>query len=157
MLSNLLQKISYGLIIITMILMSVIYMMQVIFRYVLKLPLAWTGEISVLAMLWLAFVGPTVLVKSNGFISVSLLRLKGRVKIVISILLDAVLSIILGLLTYYALFLAVKFKGDILPATGLPRAVVYLALFFGALLMLLCFVEKTVSSIKELGSGEERE
>jgi TRAP-type C4-dicarboxylate transport system permease small subunit len=156
-LSSFLQKISYGLIIITMILMSVIYFMQVIFRYVLKLPLAWTGEISVLAMLWLAFVGPTVLVKSNGFISVTLLKLKGRGKKVVSIVLDAVVLIILGLLTYYSLLLAIKFKGDILPATGLPRAVVYLALFFGALLMLLCFVEKTISSIKKLVSGEEGE
>lgn len=157
MLSNLLQKISYSLIVVTMVIMSVIYFMQVIFRYVLKLPLAWTGEISVLAMLWLAFVGPAVLVKSEGFISVPLLKLKGKVRKVVSIFLDTVVSLILGLLTYYSWLLAAKFKGDILPATGLPRAVIYLALFFGALFMLLCFVDKIQSSIKKLVSREEVE
>ena len=155
--SNLLQKISYGLIIVTMIIMSVIYFMQVIFRYVLKIPLAWTGEISVLAMLWLAFVGPAVLVKSDGFISVPLLKPKGKAKEVVSIVLDAVVSLILGLLSYYSLVLALKFKGDILPATELPRAIVYLALFSGALVMLVCFVEKILSTIKRLVRGEEVE
>jgi C4-dicarboxylate transporter DctQ subunit len=140
-----------------MAIMSVIYFMQVIFRYVLKLPLAWTGEISVLAMLWLAFVGPAVLVKSEGFISVPLLKAKGKAKRVVSIVLDSVVSLILGLLTYYSLVLALKFKGNILPATSLPRAVVYLALFSGALVMLLCFVEKILSSIKKLVSGGEVE
>ena len=154
---NLLQKISYGLIVITMVIMSVIYFMQVIFRYVLKLPLAWTGEISVLAMLWLAFVGPAVLVKSEGFISVPLLRPKGKAKRVVSIVLDSVVALILGLLTYYSLVLAGKFKGNILPATGLPRAVVYLALFSGSLIMLLFFVEKILSTIKKLVSVEEVE
>jgi len=156
-LGNLLQKISYGLIVITMVIMSVIYFMQVIFRYVLKLPLAWTGEISVLAMLWLAFVGPAVLVKSEGFISVPLLRPKGKAKRVVSIVLDSVVALILGLLTYYSLVLAGKFKGNILPATGLPRAVVYLALFSGSLIMLLFFVEKILSTIKKLVSVEEVE
>ena len=157
MLSNLLQKISYGLIVVTMVIMSVIYFMQVIFRYVLKLPLAWTGEVSVLAMLWLAFVGPAVLVKSEGFISVPLLKPKGKAKRVVSIVLDSVVALILGLLTYYSLVLALKFKGNILPATGLPRTVVYLALFSGALIMLLCFVEKILSTIKKLVSVEEVE
>ena len=78
MLNNVLGKISYGLIVITMVIMSVLYFLQVIFRYVAKLPLAWTGEVSVLGMLWLAFVGPAVLIKNEGFISVPLLKLKGR-------------------------------------------------------------------------------
>ena len=154
MLSNLLQKISYGLIVITMVIMSVLYFIQVIFRYVLKLPLAWTGEVSVLAMLWLAFVGPAVLVKSEGFISVPLLKLKGKAGRVVSIFLDIVVSVILGLLAYYSLLLALKFKGVVLPATSLPRAVVYLAIFSGALVMLLCFIEKILSSIKKFASGE---
>ena len=157
MLGNLLQKFSYGLIVVTMATMSVIYFMQVIFRYVLKLPLAWTGEISVLAMLWLAFVGPAVLVKSEGFISVPLLKPKGKAKRVVSIVLDSIVALILGLLTYYSLVLALKFKGTILPATSLPRAVVYLALFSGTLIMLLCFVQKILSTIKKLVSGEEVE
>jgi TRAP-type transport system small permease protein len=153
-LGNLLQKISYGLIVITMAIMSVLYFMQVIFRYILKLPLAWTGEVSVLAMLWLAFVGPAVLVKNEGFISVSLLKLKGKAGKVIAIFLDIAVSVILGLLAYYSLLLALKFKGVVLPATGLPRAVVYSAVFAGALVMFLCFTEKIVSSIKRLAAGE---
>ena len=154
MLINLLQKISYGLVVITMVIMSVLYFLQVIFRYVLKLPLAWIGEVSVLAMLWLAFVGPAVLIKSEGFISVPLLKLKGKAGRVVTIFLDIIVSVILGLLAYYSLILSVKFKGVILPATSLPRAVVYLAIFAGALVMLLCFIEKILSSVKRLASGE---
>jgi len=153
-LGNLLQKISYGLIVITMAIMSVLYFMQVIFRYILKLPLAWTGEVSVLAMLWLAFVGPAVLVKNEGFISVPLLKLRGKAGKVIAISLDIVVSVILGLLAYYSLLLVLKFKGVVLPATGLSRAVVYSAVFAGALVMFLCFAEKIVSSIKRLAAGE---
>jgi TRAP-type C4-dicarboxylate transport system permease small subunit len=137
-----------------MVIMSVLYFLQVIFRYVAKLPLAWTGEVSVLGMLWLAFVGPAVLIKNEGFISVPLLKLKGRAGGVVAISLDIVVSVILGLLAYYSLILSVKFKGVILPATSLPRTVVYFAIFAGALVMLLCFVEKIVSSIKKLASGE---
>lgn len=148
--SRLLEKISYGLIVAAMLVMSVLYFVQVVFRYVLKLPLAWTGEVSVLAMLWLTFVGSAVLVRSEGFVSVPLLKLEGKAKTVASIFLDIFVTLILGLLTYYAAFLALQSSGDVLPATGLPRALVYLAILSGALIMLLCFAEKVLSSVRKL-------
>jgi TRAP-type transport system small permease protein len=154
-LRNLLEKISYGVIVAAMLVMSVLYFAQVIFRYVLELPLAWTGEVSVLAMLWLTFVGSAALVRSEGFVSVPLLKLKGKTKVVVSLVTDAFAAVILGTLIYYAAFLAFEFREDTLPATGFSRALVYLAIFCGASLMLLCFLQKAWSSIGKLASRGE--
>ena len=151
--SRLLERISYGLIVVAMLVMSGLYFVQVIFRYVLELPLAWAGEASVLAMLWLTFVGSAVLVRREGFVSVPLLRLEGKAKTVASIVLDTFVALMLGLLTYYAAYLALQSSGEVLPATGLPRALVYLAILCGAVIMLLCFVEKIIFSVRKLASA----
>ena len=152
---NLPEKIAYGVIVAAMLVMSVLYFAQVVFRYVLKLPLAWTGEVSVLAMLWLTFVGSAALVRSEGFVSVSLLTLKGKARVVVSILADAFALVILGVLIYYSAFLAFEFREDALPATGFSRALVYLSIFCGTVLMLLCFLQKVWSSIRKLVSRGE--
>jgi TRAP-type C4-dicarboxylate transport system permease small subunit len=152
---NLLEKISYGVIVAAMLVMCVLYFAQVIFRYVLELPLAWTGEVSVLAMLWLTFVGSAALVRSEGFVSVPLLKLRGKTKIAVSLVADIFAAVILSVLVYYSGFLAFTFREDILPATGFSRALVYLAICCGALLMLLCFVHKAWTSVRTLVSTEE--
>ncbi|HUF21698.1 MAG TPA: TRAP transporter small permease subunit [Burkholderiales bacterium] len=150
MLSRLLEKLSYGLIVVAMLVMSGLYFAQVIFRYLLERPLAWAGEVSVLAMLWLTFVGSAVLVRNEGFVSVALLRPEGRVKTLTSIVLDVIVVAILAVLIWYGAVLALDAREEVLPASGLSRGLVYLAIFSGALVMLLCFVEKIVLSIKKL-------
>lgn len=152
---NLPEKIAYGVIVAAMLVMSVLYFAQVVFRYVLKLPLAWTGEVSVLAMLWLTFVGSAALVRSEGLVSVSLLTLKGKARVVVSIVADAFALVILGVLLYYSAFLAFEFREDTLPATGFSRALVYLSIFCGTALMLLCFLQKAWSSARKLASRGE--
>ena len=83
------------------------------------------------------------------------MKLKGKTKVAVSIVADAFAAAILGTLIYYSAFLAFEFREDTLPATGFSRAVVYLAIFCGASLMLLCFVQKAWSSIRTLVSKGE--
>ena len=152
--SRLLEKFSYGLIVAAMLVMCGLYFAQVIFRYVLQIPLAWAGEVSVLAMTWLAFVGSAVLVRSGGFVSVSLFRLEGKTGTVASVVLDLAAAATLGVLIWHATFLAAGAWHEVLPASGLSRGYVYLAVLCGAIVMLLCFIEKIVSSVRKLAAAQ---
>jgi len=150
MISDFVRKVSYFIIVLTMSIACILYFLQVIFRYAIHLPLNWTEEISVLAMVWMAFVGPAALIKGDELIRVKLIKYKGKTKEIISIITDLIMIIPIGFIVVYALMLAVKFNTTELPATGISKAVVYVSLFVGSLFMIIEFLGKIRKALSVL-------
>ena len=54
-------------------LMAVIYMAQVIFRYVIQKPLVWADELSGFLMVWVVFLGAVVALHEKTHINIDIL------------------------------------------------------------------------------------
>lgn len=50
--------------------MSIVTLIQVLFRYVFKLPLSWTEELARFLFVWVVFLGSAVSVKELGHVGV---------------------------------------------------------------------------------------
>lgn len=54
--------------------MAVMLAAQVVFRYVLNSPLAWTEELSRLSVVWLTFIGAAIATREGSHITVRVFR-----------------------------------------------------------------------------------
>lgn len=69
--NNVLNKFLTGLIVLLLLLMSVMVFTQVIFRFVLSKPIAWSEELSTYFFSFLAYFGAAAVLKADGHISVN--------------------------------------------------------------------------------------
>jgi len=110
---------------------------QVIFRYVLKLPLAWTDDVVIFAHIWCVFLGASVATSEKKHIRITMLteRLPLKIQFYIDIISDIIWLCGCILLTYTG-FLATKSHlttGSKTLASGLPY-------WIGSVILPLCFV-----------------
>jgi C4-dicarboxylate transporter DctQ subunit len=112
---------------------------NVILRYVFLRPLAWAEELTMYLMVWLVFVGGSVVVRTRGHIAVDVLPLllsregDRRLRIAASVVAVA----FFGVLFYYSgqHTLRVRAAGQVMPAMLAPMWLAYLAMPVGSLLM----------------------
>lgn len=115
--------------------MSVIVFLQVVLRYIFQTGLGWVEEVSVLLMMWTAFVGGSILFydKSNIAITIVLDKMKGSSLKIMKILFCIVTLIFSFILFKYGIDFArvgllIKFGG-----IDIPRFWSYLSIPIGAL------------------------
>ena len=119
--------------------MAVVVFLQVIFRYVLNLPLFWTEEFARYCLVWSSLLGSAVAVKRGQHIAVTIFmerlppRLRRRLSIIALLSVAAILTIIL----WGGIQLVAITRAQISPALRIPMSVPYLAVPVGAALMLL--------------------
>ncbi len=62
----------YAIVILTS-LMTVLLFLQVLFRFVLNLPLAWVEEISLYSMVWLCYFGGSLAIKKREHLKMEII------------------------------------------------------------------------------------
>jgi TRAP-type C4-dicarboxylate transport system permease small subunit len=113
--------------------------LQVFFRYVVGSSLVWSEELSKIIFFYLIYLGASIAVRSRAFASVDYLyqyfpkRMKRCVDIFVWILIVVFLLVIIVLGAQITL----KTVSQITPALEIPQAVVYFAVPFGSLIMML--------------------
>ena len=128
---------------------------QVLFRFVLKTPLAWSDEMATFSFVWLALLGAAIGVREKAHIGVdAVVRLFPS---------DLRTVIALGSLILLQLFLGclVKFGIDLVMRIGDQRSAglqikifwVYLSLPVSIILMLLHSLPETYKFLAQLGKG----
>ncbi len=110
---------------------------QVIFRYVLKLPLAWTDDVVIFCHIWCVFLGASVATAEKKHIRITMLteRLPLKVQFFIDILSDLLWIVACILLTYTG-YLATSSHlktGAKTLSSGLPY-------WLGSIILPICFV-----------------
>ena len=119
--------------------MAVVVLLQVIFRYVLNLPLFWTEELARYCLVWTSLLGSAVAVKRGRHIAVTILMerfppaLRRGLTVVALISVAAILTIIL----WGGIQLVAITRSQISPALRVSMSLPYLAVPVGAGLMLL--------------------
>ena len=110
-------------------LFSIVLILQVFMRFVLRDPLAWPEEFSRYLLIWTAFIGSSLAVKESRFVNIDILPLmtSGRVRMALHVVMHLGFLIFCALAIYfsYDFILRIARSGQVSPAMGIPMWLVY--------------------------------
>ncbi|MDY0290036.1 MAG: TRAP transporter small permease [Sphaerochaeta sp.] len=129
--------------------MTIAIFLQVIFRYILNAPLAWTEELSIFMFIWMTFLAGYLGVRSNKHIGVEgiknmLPEIGGNILGFIAHATSAIFFFIIVVST--AMFLP-KLMMQTSPALGLPMAYVYSIMIISSFLMGFWYLVLAIASL----------
>jgi C4-dicarboxylate transporter, DctQ subunit len=138
--------------------MSVIVMLQIIFRFVIFVPLPWSEELSRYLMIWTGMVGSFVALREGRHIGVTMVvdRLPPRAATWVSLFVQAATILFLAIVAQQGLALTLVNLSQLSPAMRIPMFYPYLAVPLGAALMIVELTAGILQSIYLQGPGARR-
>jgi len=120
---------------------SLVLFANVVLRYVLLAPISWAEEISIYLVIWIVFVGASVLIRTGGHITVDLLP-RALPPLGQRVLFFTVMILMLCFLAVFIYYsgvhtLRVRSAGQLTPIMLAPMWLTYLAMPVGGALMFL--------------------
>jgi len=117
--------------------------LQVLCRYAFNAPLAWPEDLATGFLVWLAFLGATVLYKQKGLVTVEFFMryFNEKLAFVISLTIDILIGFLSLFVVIYAYRLNTLQMMSYSVGTGIPRA------FFYSLPLLVNFVVMFIYSV----------
>lgn len=134
--------------------MTVCLFFQVVSRYALKFPLAWTEEISVNLLVWLCYFGASLAVKQRKHLRIDLLitfmkpRMRSVFDIISSTCFFAFAAFVLWQLTN--LTLNIYKRGQITAVLMVPSWIIYFGAWLAFAFTVIRLVQDILRSVKEL-------
>jgi TRAP-type C4-dicarboxylate transport system permease small subunit len=126
-----------GLVIIALMVMTVVTFLQVLFRFVLKLPSSWTGEVVTFSFIYVVFLGAALAVKHNTHIMVDIVDgLPFSIKKAIDLVSHILVLIFLIVFTYYGWIHTLNSMSTLTPALEIPKGYIYVVAPFSGMLMI---------------------
>ncbi|MBN1847896.1 MAG: TRAP transporter small permease [Deltaproteobacteria bacterium] len=140
-----LNRFCEGLLIISLSAMTIAVFLQVLFRYVVHLPLFWTEEFARYCLIWASLLGASIALKKKQHIAVTFLmeRLPTGLAFKLTFMAKVSVAIILAVMIWGGIRLVMITSSQISPALRIPMAIPYLALPLGSGVMLfhmICFL-----------------
>ena len=131
--------------------MSAVTLIQVLFRYVFKLPLSWTEELARFLFVWVVFLGSAVSVKELAHVGVEyfLDRLSFGKKKVITIIAYSACIFMALILAKVGWDVTRRTFAQLAPSMQIPMAYVYFAYPLGFLLSAVNFVYHLLCAINQ--------
>jgi TRAP-type C4-dicarboxylate transport system permease small subunit len=135
---NILGRVCEVVLVLFLTAMAIVVFMQVIFRYLLSLPLFWTEEFARYCLVWASLMGAAVAVKRGQHIAVTWFveRLPYRIGRVLGLTARISVAVILAVVMWGGIKLVAVTSAQISPALRIPMAVPYMALPIGSGIML---------------------
>jgi TRAP-type C4-dicarboxylate transport system permease small subunit len=145
--SDFLNRICEVALIILLVAMAVVVFLQVLFRYVLHLPLFWTEEFARYCLVWASLLGAAVALKRGEHIAVTFFldNFPKRAARTLTMVAQISVVLILAVMAWGGIKLVLVTSAQVSPALRIPMAVPYLALPIGSTVMLF----HVVSSIMQ--------
>lgn len=118
--------------------MAVVVFLQVLFRYLLHLPLFWTEEFARYCLVWASLLGAAVALKRGEHIAVTffLENFPRGLSRTLTLMAQISVSLILAVMVWGGIKLVLVTSAQISPALRIPMAIPYLALPIGSSVML---------------------
>ncbi len=136
-------------------LMSIIIILQVFFRFFVKIPLPWSEELARYLMIWIGMMGASLALSEGRHIGVTVLmeRVRGRVRRILMI--AAILAVL------WFLWLVVREGGQVAwinytqlsPAMMIPMLAPYSAIPVGGVFMLIQALRKLLLILRDRHSS----
>ena len=136
--------------------MAVVVFLQVLFRYVLHLPLFWTEELARYCLVWASLLGAAVALKRGEHIAVTFFLDTFPKKPARALRMVAQISVILMLtvMAWGGIKLVLVTSAQISPALRISMAVPYFALPVGAVIMLFHVVSSLTQRPDKHSGGD---
>ena len=117
--------------------MTGLTLIQVVLRYIFRMPLVWTEEASVFLMIWMAFVGAGVAMRRGAHIAMTLLveRFPPGLSRSFLTLSRLLMLAFLAVVAWQGWLLAMSVGGQRSPALAIPMTWPYLTMPIGAVFM----------------------
>lgn len=127
--------------------LSVLY--QVIGRYLISTSIAWTEEAARYCMIWLAFLGASMLVRSGENSSVTFIKDKfpDRVRRILDIVIIAIMLVFMFVIFLIALSQVQYSMNEISPALRISMFIPKSSILFGSLIVSFQLLWKLIDSI----------
>lgn len=118
--------------------MAIVVFVEVIFRYVLMLPLFWTEEFARYCLIWSSILGAGIALKRGEHIAVTFLadRLPPVIRMQASLLAKLFIAAFLVIIFWGGLSLFIITRHQLSPAMRIPMSWPYMAVPLGSLIML---------------------
>lgn len=148
----------YMIVILTTI-MTVLLFLQVLFRFVLNLPLAWVEEISLYSMVWLCYFGCSLAIKKREHLKMEIITnfLKPKAKKIF----DIISLILFFAFAVFVLYHVTLLTGDILSrgqvtaVLEIPKWIPYAGVPAAFLLMMIRMIQDFIRIIHEMKTINE--
>lgn len=152
----------YAIVILTS-LMTVLLFLQVLFRFVLNLPLAWVEEISLYSMVWLCYFGGSLAIRKREHLKMEIITnfLKPKAKKLFDVI-SAVLFFVFAVFVFYHVTLLtvdIMNRGQVTAVLEIPKWIPYAGVPVSFFLMLIRLIQdliKTFGEIKEMDGKDNR-
>ncbi len=117
--------------------MTLAIFLQVIFRYVLNAPLAWTEELSIYMFIWMTFFAGYIGARKGKHIGVDALKnaLPGAGGRILEFITNMICTVFFSIIVYSTTLFWPKLMTQTSPALELPMAYVYLIMIIGSFFM----------------------
>ena len=130
--------------------MVVAIFLQVVFRYVLDNPLAWTEESARFLLVWITFLGAAYAMVSGAHVGVDVVvnLFPKRLKNVTSCLAWLACMAFFILMVWQGFKLANLTMGQTSPALGIPMGVIYYIIPVSGLILIINATAKLIEDLK---------
>lgn len=134
--------------------MTVLLFLQVLFRFVLNLPLAWVEEISLYSMVWLCYFGCSLAIKKREHLKMEIITnfLKPKAKKIFDII-SLVLFFAFAIFVLYHVTLLtadILSRGQVTAVLEIPKWIPYAGVPVAFLLMLVRMIQDFIRIIHEM-------
>lgn len=153
------QRLEEIFLVVLMVAAVIIVAMQVVTRYVLKIPLPWSEEIARYMFLWLTWVGAAFATKERKHVTIDVVysklpQLGQRVCTVISTVVWIVFLVMMAYLSF-KLTASVASGGQIAVGSGIPMWIPYASIPTGMTLMLFRLLQNCYYDLKAIRNGKK--
>lgn len=146
------EKLEEVFLVIILIAAVIIVAMQVVTRYVLKVPLPWSEEIARYLFLWLTWVGASYATKERKHVSIDLVyeKLSPTGKMICKVISNIIWVIFLFMMARLSLKLtmSVASGGQKATGSGIPMWIPYASIPTGMTLMFIRLIQNCYQDIK---------
>jgi TRAP-type C4-dicarboxylate transport system permease small subunit len=119
--------------------MAVVVLIEVIFRYVLLLPLFWTEEFARYCLVWSSLLAAGIALKRGQHIAVAFVaeRLPKQIRMAAALGGDIFVATMLAIILWGGIYLVTLTRHQLSPAMRLSMSLPYMAIPTGSAIMLL--------------------
>ena len=117
---------------------TILVISQVVFRYVIDQPLAWSEELARYLIIWLTFLGASIGIRKYGHIRVEILSriLPQTWRRILQLLIDVMIITFLAIMVWQGVYTSQTFMVFKSSAMSLPQGYVFLSVPVGAAVMI---------------------
>ena len=134
----------------------VVTFLQVIFRFVLQMPLGWSQDIIRLGFIYLIYCGGAWCVreKVNLNIDVVMMLLGNKARKIMELFINMAVLVFFGFILYYSVIFVRTGAAQGSPNLAIPMSVYYASITLSAALILFYLSQQIVGQIRDLVSPE---